>query len=1019
MLTIDSDIYDITTNVNFTGSGELIKKGSGTLRLTGQDSSFRNADIAEGTLEVANASILFSESDDLTKHGAGTLRLTGVNNFANTYIEQGTLEIANGGVLSTGKINISGSPATLRFDNGTLRATQNGTYNDFISGGGSGSAVEIAAGGMTIDTRSFDVGTSSGVRFTGSGNLTKTGTGTFTISSDGSDNQVGGIFINEGTLAFSSASLGTTGITISDGASIRFSGDTTLRAKSDSASFLSGTTPGTAVTTLDSTLTVDTGVYNVTANARFTGTGDLRKQGTGILRLTGKSDATGYTNIERGTLEVADGGILSTSRVYMSSYSSENPATLRFDNGTLRATQSDSMNSFISGSGSYNVVEIAAGGMTIDTRSFEVGSSARFTGSGNLTKTGSGTFTISDGSDNQVGSIFVNEGTLAFSSANLGTTGITISDGANVRFSGDTTLRAKSDSASFLSGTTPGTAVATLVSTLTVDTGVYNVTANARFTGTGDLRKQGTGILRLTGKSDATGYTNIERGTLEVADGGVLSARQVYMSSYSSENPATLRFDNGTLRATQNDSMNSFISGGGSYNVVEIAAGGMTIDTRAFSVGSSARFTGSGNLTKTGSGTFTISDGSDNQVGGIFVNEGTLAFSSANLGTTGITISDGANVRFSGDTTLRAKSDSASFLSGTTPGTAVATLVSTLTVDTGVYNVTANARFTGTGDLRKQGTGILRLTGKSDATGYTNIERGTLEVADGGILSTSRVYMSGNYGYENPATLRFDNGTLRATQNDSMNSFISGSGSYNVVEIAAGGMTIDTRSFEVGSSARFTGTGNLTKTGSGTFTISGQSYYTGATIIRQGTLVVGNINALSASKTYFIGTGATLDLSALGTAYDLSGSGMAFDVGMTGTGLLDTGSNELILGGDLLFNFQEGSLDPRIVVKTLKSASVLTGATTTDTLTTPLWTSTVFNSGEQTGAFDSVILTGIISGTLTQTDNGLWTGIFDGYHFSFDGYNLSVNVSSVPEPATWGVIISLCCLGVTIWRRRK
>ena len=91
----------------------------------------------------------------------------------------GTLNITSGGTLQTLALQAGGGTAQVNFDNGILRAIQN---NPSFVTGFSGTGLNIASGGLTIDDAGFTVSIDS--PFSGPGGLTKTGSGTVILTAD-------------------------------------------------------------------------------------------------------------------------------------------------------------------------------------------------------------------------------------------------------------------------------------------------------------------------------------------------------------------------------------------------------------------------------------------------------------------------------------------------------------------------------------------------------------------------------------------------------------------------------------------------------------------------------------------------------------------------------------------------------------------------------------------------------------------------------------------------------------------
>jgi fibronectin-binding autotransporter adhesin len=115
------------------------------------------------------------------------------------------------------------------------------------------------------------------------------------------------------------------------------------------------------------------------------------------------------------------------------------------------------------------------------------------------------------------------------------------------------------------------------------------------------------------------------------------------------------------------------------------------------------------------------------------------------------------------------------------------------------------------------------------------------------------------------------------------------------VTLHSGRAFIDSNGFALGSAARFTGSGGLTKLGAGTLTLTGTSDYTGTTEVHAGTLSINGVNS---------GTGAVT----VANGASLVGTGtLAGAVTVQNGGTLATGNSigTLTVGGA---NFAAGSL---------------------------------------------------------------------------------------------------------------
>ncbi|HHJ9184377.1 TPA: fibronectin-binding autotransporter adhesin ShdA [Salmonella enterica subsp. enterica] len=228
-----------TLDNNVTGEGQIVKSGSDELIVTGDNTYSGGTTISGGTLtadhadslgsgDIDNSGVLkvgegdlentLSGSGSLVKTGTGELTLSGGNDYSGgTTIIGGTLTadhadslgtgaVANSGVLQVGEgeleNTLSGSGSLVKTGTGELTLSGDNTY----SGG-----TTIAGGTLTAD-HADSLGTgaiaNSGVlqvgegelenTLSGSGSLVKTGTGELTLSGDNSYS--GATTITDGTL---------------------------------------------------------------------------------------------------------------------------------------------------------------------------------------------------------------------------------------------------------------------------------------------------------------------------------------------------------------------------------------------------------------------------------------------------------------------------------------------------------------------------------------------------------------------------------------------------------------------------------------------------------------------------------------------------------------------------------------------------------------------------------------------------------------------------------------------------
>ena len=129
---------------------------------------FINGGEGNGTLTISNGGLVSAQTVTLGEFDAGT---TGVLNLDGTSSARGVL-------VTTSLAKDLGS-GTVNFNGGILRA--GASSSNFISGFGAGSLV-VDTGGLYLDTNGFDVTITDGL--SGSGGLTKIGSGTLVLDSD-------------------------------------------------------------------------------------------------------------------------------------------------------------------------------------------------------------------------------------------------------------------------------------------------------------------------------------------------------------------------------------------------------------------------------------------------------------------------------------------------------------------------------------------------------------------------------------------------------------------------------------------------------------------------------------------------------------------------------------------------------------------------------------------------------------------------------------------------------------------
>jgi|GEM_PF-1223577 len=617
-------------------------------------------------VDTAYAGIISgSSSGSLTKTGDRTLTLSGANTYS------GATEV-KAGTLQAGAANTFSSTSPVTVDSGATLAL-NG-YSQIIRSLAGAGSVTLGSNASTVLTinDNWENATFSGA-ISGSGGLAKTGTKTLILS--GSNAYDGATVVTRGTLQAGATNT----FSASSAVTIGSEGTLALDGYSQTIGGLAGSGLVTLGSNAATVLTINGGSSSSTYSGTISGSGGLAKTGSGTLTLAGyNSTYSGGTTITQGTLAVSTGSALGTGSVTL-------------NGGTLQATTS---------LGLANAVVLTTDSAVSTGAGIELTLSNALSGSGNLTKSGSGTLILSGNNSAYSGDMIVSEGTLFIASASgLGTGnlelagGMLLTTGSTVSLAGNVFL--DTDGATFY-------------------TNGGDLILSGVISGAGSLTKSGTGTLTLSGTNTYAGATTISGGTLRISSAGNL------------QGTSGVTLAGGTLQATSPLTLGKSIALGSGGGTFEVANSG---DTLILSGGVS----GGGSLTKAGSGTLNLT-GNNTYTGGTNINGGTVSIvADANLGDAsgglifnGGTLQIGADIVSSRDVTLNAGGG---------------------TFDTSGHNLTLNGTVSGSGGLTKTGVGTLTLSGDATYTGPTSIQAGTLSL--GGSCSSSSIDVASS------ATLNF------------------------------------------------------------------------------------------------------------------------------------------------------------------------------------------------------------------------------------------------------------------------
>ncbi len=637
-------------------------------------------------------------------NGDGLLILSGTNTYTGTTIVQsGTVQVGSGGAASTGSLNgttgtaltFSGGGGTFNVDE-AIGVSQGMGALTFSSGDG---VVQSTNNGGTID-----------LSFTSLATRTAGATGNFVITNGTNEITISGVstgtFMDPGYFYDGNSSSADYAYMSSTGyiRGINYGSDSNTILSTGGATITSNDT-GNAGTTLTSTSNVET-------------TGAVTAQTTvqiGTLQISG---ANNFTEVASNTLTLS--GILKSG----GNASSITGGSISTSNGDLvvrvdQASDSLSISSLVS-----------------------LGNDA-------LTKSGSGTLTLTNGSNAwkntyldggvlQVsGTSFPGNNTLTFSGGNLewlsGTSTNFVSlnlnaDGMITTDSGTLTLKG-----AVTLNTTGGANTLTIAGAgSTVFTnGVISSQSNTYNQGS-SIVKMGSGTLTLSGVNTYIGTTSVDAGTLAFNSVGPSSTTAQALGEGSYIYMGVANTSSGILNYTG-------------------AAG--TLDKNIGVLGN-----GSDTIENNGTGLLTLS-------GGITANGTTVNF---NGGTNGITVSGtiggssaNSNVTTTGGTTTFSNANT---YVGTTAVNSGATLLISNTVGsalgTSTVNVARGATFGGAGTA----TGLTAFTVGTGSSGTAQVQVGA-----GGSDTTSALTLAATSGTITNANLTYNLSSTTAGQGNQLN----------------------------------------------------------------------------------------------------------------------------------------------------------------------------------------------------------------------------------------------------------
>jgi fibronectin-binding autotransporter adhesin len=535
--------------------------------------------------------------------------------------------------------------------------------------------------------------------------------------------------------------------------------------------------------------------------------------------------------------------------------------------GTL--SSSDPTTSISLGSGTLTVGNGTGGSYTF---------AGTISGTGNLVVTGSGTFVLA-GSNTFSGSTTVNSGWLTLANPRA-LQNSTLTLPGTVGFG---TLTAVSlGGLQGTSGSLPLLNAASAAVALSVSNdGTTSIAAT--LSGSGSLNKLGAGTMIVAGSNSYSGGTILSVGTLQLANSsalgsgglavnggtldlggfspsvGALSGAGLVISSSGTASLATNYSGTSIFAATMDSSVNLLQQGPGTLIVAGTCNGMATVSTGVLQIGDGgANGNITGDIVTNGAVVFRHSD--TYTYAGQITGTGTLSQAGSGI----LILTNTGNVQ--GNTALAAGELSVSSNSNLGPGisfsggllqvtgTAMTNLDGHPAINWDTFNggfdiVDGGNQFTvtgapgGAGSLTKTGSGALVLANVSAAyLGGTTVQAGLLQVGDGTSANGSLGggdSVSGNVTLSAGTTLRFAN------------------------------------PFEQLYNGAVSGSGSVIKSSGGTLVMGGSSTFTGGLTVNSGTLQLADPSALGPSGAAVTLSGGTLDLGGVNPAVGTLNSGPA------------------------------------------------------------------------------------------------------------------------------------------------
>lgn len=738
----------------------------------------------------------------LVKAGAGALELGSANPFGGaTDIAQGPLRVGNPGALQDSVVFIGADGA---LDTQGLAASLGG-----LAGYG---ALDTAGQSLSVGR---DNGSTAYAGQLSVGGLTKTGSSALALTNAGNSYGAGGITVAGGELSGNAQSLNAK-IQVEAGATVRF----------NEASY-------------------------GTFNQDLSGAGQFVKEGPGALVLTqANAGFTGTAILSQGVLQVEQGGALQAAQV------EAGPETmLQYLNGA-ESGEGLALGGLAGSGGIY----VSNGPLKVGQNNLDTAFSGTLSGASQLLKQGTGSLTLSGGTQGFTGETRIESGRVVLGDAtalqrstldlvagggSLDTQGFDAEFGG-LKGDGDLSVGAHSLT---VGGSDSGSQVysgALSVGGLFTKTGSGSLSlanpSGGRHSQLGGIVVDGGGSLLLGTAVLNSGAYTVKSGTLEgsaaafkgdiaTSSGGTVRFNQAGNGQFAHSVTGEGTFEKageGALALSQNQALRfgNLLMSGGSLNLggKTFAAGRLTLDAGSIGDGTvkagsfdlrsgtvNARLASAGessSLSKSGAGQVVL--GGDNRAftGDIVLNEGSLVANSA----TALGQGAGRSLAVSGSAVLDLGASKALGFQSVTLGNAYSSEQPLIKGGQGLnasrFDLHAGTVSAVLGDAAgpaslsvQSYTGApVTLTGANTYTGTTTIDAGTLQIGDGG--TTGSIANSGRVVLNSGGELRFK----RADPVDLGKQVLSGTGTLS--QAGAGSLALSKANTLV-SGKEFSGTTHI------------------------------------------------------------------------------------------------------------------------------------------------------------------------------------------------------------------